>query len=107
MDDSTYTRLVSDLYERIMDATDEVDPDAIEGDVMGGRLDLTAAGGAKCILTTQPGPRQIWVAGSGEGVHFAYDEATGSWLDEKNPERELNAWVTTVVKAISGEELVL
>jgi CyaY protein len=107
MDDSTYSRMVADLYERIMDATDEVDPDAIEGDVMGGRLDLKAANGSKCILTTQPGPHQIWVAGAGEGVHFGYDEASGRWLDEKNPKRELSAWVTSVVKTISGEELTL
>ncbi len=107
MDDSTYNRLVAELYEQIMDATDEVDPDAIEADMMGGRLDLTAADGSKCILTTQPGPQQIWVAGAGEGVHFGYDDDAGAWLDAKNPDRELGAWVTSVVKSISGEELAL
>ncbi len=105
MDDSTYSRLVAELYERIMDATDAVDPDVIEGDVMGGRLDLTAASGGKCILTTQPGPRQIWVAGGGEGLHFSYDEGTGTWVDDKDPTREITAWVTSVVRSICGEEL--
>jgi len=107
MDDSTYNRRVNDLYERILDAADDLDPDAIEGDIRGGRLDLTAGNGTKCILTTQPGVQQVWVAGAGEGVHFAWDEATGTWRDDKDPERELSAWVTHVVKAISGEDLEL
>lgn len=107
MDDSTYNRLVAELYDRILDAADELDPDAIEGDVRGGRLDLAAANGSKCILTTQPAVHQVWVAGGGEGLHFGFDEATQTWRDDKDPSRELGAWVAHVVKTISGEDLEL
>ena len=107
MDDTTYNRRVTELYERILDAADALDPDAIEGDIMGGRLDLAAADGRKCILTTQPAAHQVWVAGAGEGVHFAFDESTSTWRDEKDAGRELDAWVATVVRTIAGVELAI
>ncbi len=105
MNESTYNQLVAAAFKRIMAAADALDPDDLEAESTGDMVTLTAASREKCIVNTQRAVRQIWVAGRGQGIHFSYDTASGSWLDDKGKGLELFRFVADVVQQISGEAL--
>lgn len=102
MDESRYNALVGPVFKRILAAADGIDPDVLEADSTGEMVTLTASSGEKCIVNTQRAARQIWVAGKSQGIHFSYDEASGSWKDDKGKGLELFSFVADVVKSISG-----
>lgn len=105
MDEASYNQLISAAFKRIVAATDALDPDVLEAESTGDMVTLTAASREKCIINTQRAVRQIWVAGRSQGIHFSYDPATGSWMDDKGKGLELFRFVADVVRDISGEEL--
>jgi CyaY protein len=105
IDEGRYNQLSAALFKRLVQAGDAVDPDQLETDSTGDMVTLTAASGEKCIVNTQRAARQIWVAGKSQGIHFSYDEASGTWLDDKQKGLELLAFVKDVVKSISGVDL--
>jgi CyaY protein len=105
MDESTYNQLVSAAFKRILAAADALDPDDLEAESTGDMVTLTAASREKCIINTQRAVRQIWVAGRGQGIHFTYEPASGTWLDDKGKGLELFRFVADVVREISGEVL--
>jgi CyaY protein len=105
MDEASYNQLISAAFKRILKAADAIDPDVLEADSTGDMVTLTARSGAKCIVNTQRAVRQVWVAGTGQGIHFTYDAASGTWRDDKGKGLELFAFVAEVVKDISGETL--
>ena len=105
MEEAPYNQLISAAFKRIVKAADALDPDVLEADSTGDMVTLTARSGAKCIVNTQRAVRQIWVAGRGQGIHFSYDAASGSWQDDKGKGLELFRFVADVVREISGEEL--
>ena len=75
-----------------------------EAESTGDMLTLTSASREKCVINTQRAVRQIWVAGKGQGIHFSYDDATGTWRDDKGKGLELFSFVADVVRAISGAD---
>ncbi len=105
MDEATYNQLVAGAFKRILAAADGIDPDVLEAESTGDMVTLTSASREKCIVNTQRAVRQIWVAGRGQGIHFSYDEATGTWKDDKGRGLELFSFVAEVVKDISGAQL--
>lgn len=107
MDEARYQQLISSAFQKILAATDEIDPDILESNTAGDMVSLTAANGQKCVVSTQRAVRQIWVAGKGLGIHFSYDEAAQRWLDDKGKGIELFAFVVDTVKTISGAALKL
>lgn len=107
LDESTYNREVAAVFRRIIDAADTLDPDELEADATGDMVTLTSATGEKCIVNTQRAVRQIWVAGKGQGIHFSWDAASGTWLDDKGKGLELLRFVEEVVEAISPARLRL
>ncbi|AKQ64660.1 Frataxin CyaY, facilitates iron supply for heme A synthesis or Fe-S cluster assembly [Myxococcus hansupus] len=106
MDEARYNQLTSAAFKRILAAADDLDPDTLEADSTGDMVTLTAASREKCIINTQRAVRQIWVAGRGQGIHFDYDAATGTWKDDKGRGLELMSFVAGVVRDISGVDLV-
>lgn len=106
MDEARYNQLISAAFKRILAAADSIDPDVLEADSTGDMVTLTAPSREKCIVNTQRAVRQIWVAGKSQGIHFSYDDATGTWKDDKGRGLELFSFVADVVKHISGAELV-
>ncbi|GHG62281.1 iron donor protein CyaY [Comamonas sp. JC664] len=106
MEEARYNQLVSAAFKRILVAADDLDPDTLEADSTGDMVTLTAASREKCIINTQRAVRQIWVAGRGQGIHFDYDAATGTWKDDKGRGLELMSFVASVVRDISGVDLV-
>ncbi len=106
MDEAPYNQLVSAAFKRIVRAADAIDPDVLEADSTGDMVTLTARSGAKCIVNTQRAVRQVWVAGKGQGLHFSYDAASGTWKDDKGKGLELFAFVADVVNDLTGVDLV-
>jgi CyaY protein len=104
MDEAVYNQLIAAAFKRIVAAADALDPDVLEAESTGDMVTLTAASREKCIVNTQRAVRQIWVAGRGQGIHFSYEPATGSWMDDKGKGLELFRFVADVVREISGEE---
>jgi CyaY protein len=104
MDEARYNQLVSAVFKRMLAAADAIDPDLLEADSTGDMLTLTARSREKCIVNTQRAVRQIWVAGKSQGIHFSYDDASGTWKDDKGKGLELYSFVADVVRDISGAE---
>jgi CyaY protein len=106
MDESRYNLLVSAVFKKLITALDEIDPDLLDAESTGDMVTVTSRSGEKCIVNTQRAVRQLWVAGKSQGIHFAYDEKTGRWMDDKGKGLELFAFVADVVKSIaSGAQL--
>lgn len=103
MDESLYNQRVAAVFKRMLAAADQLDPDVLEADSTGDMLTLTARSREKCIVNTQRAVRQIWVAGKSQGIHFSYDEASGTWKDDKGKGLELFAFVADVVGELTGE----
>ncbi len=106
MDESRYNQLVAGIFKRILAAADAIDPDVLEADSTGDMVTLTARSREKCIVNTQRAVRQLWVAGKSQGIHFTYDEATGTWKDDKGRGLELFSFIADVVHDISGVDFV-
>lgn len=105
MDESRYNTLVAGVFKRLLAALDRVDPDLLETDATGDMLTVTSSRGEKCVVNTQRAVRQIWVAGKGQGIHFAYDAADGRWKDDKGKGLELFQFVSDVVRDLTGQPL--
>jgi CyaY protein len=107
IDEARYNQLVATAFKRIVAAADTLDPDTLEAESTGDMVTLTSRSREKCVVNTQRAVRQIWVAGKGQGIHFSYDEASGTWRDDKGKGLELFAFVSDVVRELTGEALSL
>ena len=103
MDEALYNQRVAAVFKRMLAAADTLDPDVLEADSTGDMLTLTTRSREKCIVNTQRAVRQIWVAGKSQGIHFSYDEASGTWKDDKGKGLELFSFVADVVRGLTGE----
>jgi CyaY protein len=106
MDEVRYNQLVASAFRRIVAAADAIDPDLLEADSTGDMVTLTSRTREKCIVNTQRAVRQIWVAGKSQGIHFSYDEASGTWQDDKGRGLELFAFVADVVNDLTGVDFI-
>jgi CyaY protein len=104
MDEARYNQLVAGVFKRVLAAADALDPDVLEAESTGDMVTLTTPSREKCVINTQRAVRQIWVAGKGQGIHFSYDEASGTWRDDKGKGLELFAFVSDVVRELTGED---
>jgi CyaY protein len=101
--ESDYTVMTSALLKRILKACDQIDPDILEADGNNDMVTITAKSGEKVIVNTQRAVMQMWVAGSGQGIHFSHEN--GRWLDDKNKGLELMAWISTCVESMAQLKL--
>ncbi|XXF80082.1 iron donor protein CyaY [Myxococcaceae bacterium GXIMD 01537] len=106
MDEARYSQLTSAAFKRILAAADTLDPDLLEADSTGDMVTLTSRTREKCVINTQRAVRQVWVAGKSQGIHFSYDEASGTWKDDKGRGLELFSFVADVVRELTGEDFV-
>jgi CyaY protein len=108
LDETAYAQQVQKAFKRLLAALDAVDPDLLEADSTGDMVTITApANGQKVVVNTQRAVKQLWVAGQGQGIHFDFDDASATWKDDKGKGKELFAWVSQCVQAISGQPLEL
>lgn len=109
MDEKQYRVLVDQAFGKIERSFDAVDPDSAEFEFSQGAVTIRFSDGTKCILSTQPSVRQIWLAAAAKGVahHFDYDAAAQSWKDDKGKGVELYAYVAALVREAAGVDLAL
>ncbi len=106
LDETTYAAQVARVFKRMLAALDTVDPDLLEAESTGDMVTIVAPqSGQKVVVNTQRAVKQLWVAGQGQGIHFDFDEGTASWRDDKAKGKELFAWVSDCVFALSGQRL--
>lgn len=105
MDEALYNQRVARVFERLIAAADRIDPDLLEADSTGDMVTFTSPRGDKCVVNTQRAVRQVWVAGSAQGIHFSWDEASGTWRDDKGKGLELFSFVAQVVQELCGQPL--
>lgn len=106
MQEAEYQALVATAFKRLLKGLDTVDPDLLEADSTGDMITVTGAkSGAKVVVNTQRAVHQLWVAGSGQGIHFTWDGA--KWMDDKAKGLELFAWVSSCVESACGAKVAL
>lgn len=100
MNESELRALAKGIFDRILSAFDEVDPDIAECEESLGSLTIELSDGAKWILSVQPPVRQLWlaVASIGRAFHFNYDPDQKTWHDAKQPDVELLAYLRQLLK---------
>jgi len=101
MDEKEYRLKIKAVYSRVESAFDDVDPDVVEPELGQGTLILLTPKG-KIILSTQPSVRQLWlaVAALGLAVHFNYDDANNTWVDDKGDGKELYAYLKSTLSQL-------
>jgi CyaY protein len=113
MDDRAYQHLADAAFRRIEDALKDVDPDRVDCERAGDVVTLTFSGGKKCVLNTQRPTQQIWLAAFARAWHFAWDEPSHAWLDDKGRTNDdgspidLFGALTRIVREASGIDLAI
>jgi len=109
MDEREYRQKIQDVFDRVQDAFENVDPDIAECDQSQGAMTISLADGSRCILSAQPSVRQLWMAVASRGVafHFNYDAGQASWIDDKGRGIEAVSYLKTYLKDATGLELKL
>jgi CyaY protein len=105
MDESRYQTIAAEALRQIEDMLADVDADDVDVERAGDVLTLTFKGGRKCVVNTQRPTRQIWLAANARAWHFAYDEPTRRWLDDKGQGVELLGQVAAIVKESAGVDV--
>ena len=107
MSESEFRQLAQTIYDRILNAFDQVDPDEAECEEALGTVTILLPGGAKWILSTQPPVRQLWlaVASIGRAFHFNYDSGQGVWRDDKGEGLELISYLQKLLAEQAGVEV--
>jgi len=95
LDEKRYRHLLDDAYARVDRAFEDVDPDVAEVSISQGTLTITFFEKQRLMLTPQPSPRQLWVAFRDRAWHFDWDEAKGSWFDDRGEGIELYGLIET------------
>jgi CyaY protein len=109
MEEKEYRQLVDHSFKTLEGAFDNVDPDVAEYDMSQGAVTILFADQTKCILSTQPSVRQIWLAAASKGIayHFNFEPNAKKWFDDKGKGVELLSFVKSLVKEIAGIDLKL
>jgi iron donor protein CyaY len=107
--EAEYRKRIQDLFNRIEQAFEDVDPDQADCEHILGAVTITLADRSKCILSAQPSVRQLWLALASQGTayHFNYDEKTEMWKDDKGRDVELMSFLKSYFKKAIGIELEL
>jgi CyaY protein len=100
-----YLQLADQTFRRIQDALEPIDPDDADYEFSGDVMTVSFKNGVKSVINTQRPTRQIWLAARSRAWHFSWDEATGTWLDEKGTGDELFAILRGIVKENAGVAL--
>lgn len=102
MDESRYQKLADSALGTIERMLDDVDADLVDVERAGDVITLSFANRKKCVVNTQRPTRQIWLAADARAWHFSFDDASGTWLDDKGQGVELLKQVAAIVHEQSG-----
>jgi CyaY protein len=107
LEEPRYLHLVDAAFKKMLDAFEAVDPDDADAYAAGDVLTITFRDRSKCVINTQRPTRQIWLAARARAWHFAWDEPTGRWLDDRGRGDELFATLRAIVQDSAGVALSL
>jgi CyaY protein len=102
VEESTYQKLAESALHELETLLDDVDAEDVDVERAGDVLTLTFRNKKKCVINTQRPTRQIWLAADARAWHFAWDDASRRWLDDKGQGIELIDRVRAIVKEQSG-----
>lgn len=104
-EEGAYRRLVDEALAKLDKGFENVDPDLAEPDFSQGTLVIVFRQTHKLILSPQTPLRQIWAAFRDRAWHFAFDGATGRWMDDRGLGVELFGLVTDLAREHAGVDL--
>lgn len=107
MNESEYQRRADDVFKRVQDLFEDVDPDLADAYSAGDVVTVTFADRSRCVINTQRATHQIWMAYSASAWHFRHDPAADRWEDDKGRGDELFATLAAIVREAAGVELPL
>jgi CyaY protein len=112
MEEAEFRARIQATFDVIERALESADPDVVEVEQSLGSLTLTFSGGKRCILSTQPSVRQLWLAVAHLGIahHFNWSSsgtgsaagAAGVWNDDKGKGVELLSFLETQLRDAAG-----
>jgi frataxin-like iron-binding protein CyaY len=70
--DIDFRKKVDEVFQRLEVPFNEVDPDVAECEIALGSMTITLSDGSRCILSTQPSVRQLWLAVASKGVALSF-----------------------------------
>ena len=95
--------LVDATQEKLEDIFDDSGLD-VDLESSAGVLTVKFESGQQLIFSRQEPLRQLWLAARSGGVHFDYDEESGTWQCDKSEEL-LGEMLTRLVQEYTGVEL--
>lgn len=109
LDESSFRNIVQKTLDRVERAFSNIDPDIAECEQSLGAMTITLADGSRCILSTQPSVRQLWlaIAARGTAYHFSYDQAKSRWLDDKGRGIELIGFLEGYFKETVSDDFAI
>ncbi len=112
LDESEFRKVVQQTLERVARALESVDPDLAEYEMKPGQLTVVFADRSKCILSTQPSVRQLWLAAASKGTAYHFNlegSAAGGWkwIDDKGKGIELFSFLTPYFREAIGEDFAI
>lgn len=107
MDRRRFQEEAAQVFTRLVNAFDEMDPDVVEAERIGDILKIIFHDGLQFIINTQSAAHQIWLAGSARGWHFDYSEERGEWLCPKSGDEFFSTLAGMVEDKLGDSGLVL
>jgi len=83
VDEANFERKAAEVFERVLDRFDDIDPEQAEVETSGDVIRIDFAAGGCVVLNTQRPARQLWLAGGHSAWHFDYAPERDQWLDDK------------------------
>jgi CyaY protein len=107
MEEAEFRKKVEDALSRIAQSLDEVDPDVAEYEKKAGQLTIQFTDRSKCILSTQPSVRQLWLAIAARGTAYHFNLDGDRWIDDKGKGIELFAFLGQFLREMIGGDFRL
>src|SRR4051812_11290462 len=104
IEEKVYRQLVDDVFHRIDDAFEDVDPDLAESTSSQGTLTILYQGKLRFILSPQAPVRQIWAAFKDRAWHFDL-AADGRWMDDRGRGIDLYGLVKELTRENAGQSV--
>src|SRR5947209_6071652 len=107
--ESEFRQKVQQTFDRIEKAFESVDPDVAECEQAMGAMTISFPDRTRCILSTQPSVRQIWLALAAKGTAYHFNLADAGtarerWMDDKGRDVELVSFLEGVLRERIGPE---
>ncbi len=106
MNESQFNQLVEETMIAIEEAIDDSGAD-IDYDNIADILTLEFSNASRIIINKQTPLSQIWVAAQSGGYHFDYDQESGLWCLNGDPNLDLMSQLSLYCTQQAGEDVQL